>query len=1070
MSRKELLASVMAVALIAMTGCGGGGGGGASPTPTPPPVTSGTVSGVAAKGLLLNALVSFYSVTNGVVSTTAITSVRTDAKTGAFSTSVASSGPVVVTVTTDATTQMLDEISGTAIAAPTGLVLHTAFDSVTNLQPISVTPLTELAYDIAKSASGGFTTTNIDSANNAVSTAFLAGAPVLYTQAIDIANFASATPAQQEQAKFLVALSVAANEGIATGSSGSVCATTYSANIVCLIGGLGNLLSISSSGVVTLTSAANYISSAYTSIDSGTVTIDGGKLPSALGLNIATAAETAFLKAVAKQAPLPGYNPGADPLANTKALVANIRMNIVDQASTKTFGYAPTLTALQNDYKANVNPIASNTSSLLGSAYKAARLIEFGTTSTATLGTPTQNIGNPIAIAADASGNFYVVNQYFTIAKVTASGAATLYAGQPGVSGSADGPAAQATFTNPTAIAVDSSGNVYVADNDTIREITSAGVVTTIAGQPGVAGNTDGTRSAASFFDPSALAVDGAGNVYVADSGNSAIRVVAPGGVVTTLPVAPPSVLSFMLGITIDGAGNLYVIENNTVQKITPSGVVTLLAGGGGYGDLDGPGATAEFGYATALTIDGAGNLYVVDTGNAAVRKITPAGVVSTLAKTKYNDRATATGSFGELTGIALDPSGNVYVADYAHSSIQEVTTAGVITTFVHSASNYQGACGYDPVGLNTAANVALCRYGLDDGQILLTVTQTAAGSFTLDTQALTSSTVQGASYNQILNGNGVTYSINKSIPALQSTFTYATSASGAQSAAFSGPYYVNSTGGKVQGTIGAAESSDWNQATGTGSISVSGTLSGGAGGVSLVNATIGSDSVITVQNIQRLVSGATLVSTSSPAITISGILDLSQFTTNAFSYAVKANIGAPIYDKSKALALPGTTSVTGSITQITADGSIPLFSGSIGVSFAGLPTFDATKPISATNYFTAQAQVSGTLSFTGGRVLTVSATANGTQQVATPALPDSISVSYSYVTPSGTAELSATGKYDATDGYSGTITNNSGVVIAVANPIGGTLTGTVTANGTSTATIKGAFIYYSDGTSESLL
>src|SRR5271157_5553196 len=164
----KITASATAAACLLLTACGGGGGGGAT-TPTPTPVPSGTVSGVAAKGLLLNGIVSFYSVTNGVASTTAVTFVRTDAKTGAFSTTVSSAGPVVVTLTTDASTQMLDELSGMPVAAPPRLILHAVFDSVTNLQPIAVTPLTEMAYDIAKKSAGGLTTANIDAANSAVS-------------------------------------------------------------------------------------------------------------------------------------------------------------------------------------------------------------------------------------------------------------------------------------------------------------------------------------------------------------------------------------------------------------------------------------------------------------------------------------------------------------------------------------------------------------------------------------------------------------------------------------------------------------------------------------------------------------------------------------------------------------------------------------------------------------------------------------------------------------------------------------------------------------------------------------
>jgi hypothetical protein len=1063
---KQISNLLLVTACLALSACGGGGGGAAAPVPTPVP--SATVTGVAAKGLLLNGIVSFYSVTNGVAGTTVLTSVRTDAKTGAFSATVSSAGPVVVTLTVDPTTQMLDELSGVAIAAPTSLVLHTVFDSVTNLQPIAITPLTEMAYDIAKASAGALTTTNIDAANNAVGVTFLAGASVLYTQPIDVKNYASATAAEQEQEKLLVALAVAANQGIAIGSSRSPCAGSYSANIVCLVGGLGNLLTINSSGVITLASGATYISDAYTSIDSGTVTIDGGKAPSALGLNVVTAAETSFAKVVAKQAPLPGFDAGANPLANTKALFANIRTNILDQATTQTFGYAPTLAALENDYKTNVHPVASNTSSILSSAYWAVQLIQLGN---GALGAASQYIGNPGAIASDSAGNLYIVNSNETIVKATGSSVVP-FAGQAGVIGSANGPGAQASFTQLSAITVDSVGNVYVADNYAIREITPAGVVSTIAGQPGVPGSIDGTGSAASFAGPSAISVDASGNVYVADAGQ-AIRIVAPGGVVSTLTLTT-SLSGYVTGIAVDGSDNMFVTEyTGIVQTITQAGVVSTLAGQLGInGYKNGAGSMAEFSWAsTAVTIDASGNLYVVDAGNSAIREITPAGVVSTLIQTSPRGSPTALTSFGSLTGIALDPSGNVYVADSSHNSIQEINTAGAITTLVHGVANYQDGCGYDPAGLNTATNVVLCRYGLAQNQILLTVTQTATNTYSLQTQALVSS----GSYNPVdylspLNG----FAVVSTISPLLSTFTWTTSATGAQSGTLSGPYYVTASGGQVQASLSAAESSNWNATTDTGTITLGGTLSGGTGGVSLVNATIGSDSVITLQNAARLLNSqiTPIISVGSPAVTIAGVIDLKQYITDAFSYAVKATIGAPILDKSKLLALPGTVSIAGSIDQIETNGTVPIFNGTIGVSVVGLPSFDATNGItgiSAANYFTVQAQLDGTLSLPGGHVLTIAATANASQIVPTPALPDSITVTYSYTTPAGTAELNATGQYDATNGYTGTINNNSGVVITVTDPIGGTATGAVTANGVDTATIKGAFVYYSDGTSESL-
>lgn len=1076
MNTKRQISIPAALALtLALTACGGGGGGATNTSPPASSGPSGTVSGTAAKGLLLNAIVTFYSITDGVASTTAITSTRTDATTGAFSSTVSSSGPVLVTITVDANTQMLDELSGKAITAPTGLVLHALVDGVTNLQPVAVTPLTEMAYDIAKALSGGLTTTNIDAANNAVSTAFLGGAPSLYTQPINLKNYVTSTAAEQAEAKLLTAFAVAANNGSATGVGGAACNTTYSANLVCMVGGLSTLVTVSSSGTVTLASAAAYLASAYAEIDRGLVTLEGGQTPSALGLNVSTGAETTFLTALSKAAPLPGFNPGANPLSNTKALFANIRTNIIDQSSTQTFGFAPTLTALQADFQTNVHPIGSNTIAMLRSAAEAAKLIALGS-SNGGEGPPSPYINNPVALTEDSAGNIYVVNGDNTIAKVTGS-TAVLYAGQSGVSGAQNGPAAQASFNSPNAIAVDSLGNVYISDsgNNVIREITPDGTVSTLAGQVGIIGNSDGTGTQATFDYPTALAVDQNNNVYVADNGNSEIRIIAPGGVVSTLNIQPGAscstypyyspggscLFNYVGGLAVDTAGNIYVAESgaDTVQIINTSGIIDTFVGTpyvAGAGD--GSGASVGFNNPTALTLDSSGNLYLVDGNNYSIREVTPAGVVSTPL------HESGSGA-GYLTGVAINPAGGFYVANDTQSSIQEVSSTGALSTLIRSNVNYRKDCGYDPVGLNTPTNVALCRYGISQDYILLTVIQTGTNTYTLQTQPLEN--VFTGPANRITLGRIV----SPTIPALTANFTWTLSTSTPQSGTFSGPYYVNNTGGQVQGTLTAAESSDWNATTDSGTITFGGSLSGGKGGVSLISATLGADSALTVQNGAQLPTYPVtplLTPGASPA-SVSGTLDIPEFNTGAFDYAAKVVVGAPVTDKSGAAAPPGTVSFTGSIDQLGASGSTPLFEGTASVSLQGWSNFNATEPLSATNFFTLQAEFQGTLALTAGRILTVSATANASQVTPTPAQPDSISVTYSYTTPTGTAELSANGQYDATNGYSGTISNNAGVLIAVTYPIGGSLAGTVTDEGTETATVKGAFIYYSDGTSESL-
>ena len=648
MKSNPVAALFLGAACLVINACGGGNGGGASAPTSPPPTPSATVTGSAAKGLLLNAIVSFYSVTSGVAGSTAVASVRTDPSTGAFTSPVSSSGPVLVVVTVDSMTRMLDEVSGAAVTAPAGLVLHTVVDGLTNLQPIAVTPLTELAYDIAKAASGGLTAANIDAANTAVGETFLAGASVLYTLPIDLKNYKSATVAQQEQAKLLAALAVAANAGTAANASGGTCTGAYSANLVCMIGGIGSLLTLNSSGTPTLGTAANYLAAAYASITSGAVTLEGGQLPSALGLNVATAAETAFETAVTKQVPFPGYVAGGSALANTKAFFADVRTNIVD-ATSQTIGYAPDLTALQADAQTNVGPVLVSTASMLSAARVAAQLITTGNAGGGTR-TPYSSAGGPGGIAIEASGDLLVAYANNTIGQLTPAGAYTLFAGIPSALGTSNGPALQATFNESYDVAVDGNGNVYVADgqNNVIRKI-AGGVVTIFAGT-GVAGSADGPAATASFNSPEGVAVDSNGNVYVADTYNSTIRKITISGGVATVS--------------------------------TYAGTAT--PGGGGL--VDGTGTAAGFSFPYDLAVDANGNVYVADTGNAAVRYITPAvspagvGVVCTLAgpagNTCSGSGPTVSAGFSYPEGIAVDSSLNVYVADAGTTTISVITPA----------------------------------------------------------------------------------------------------------------------------------------------------------------------------------------------------------------------------------------------------------------------------------------------------------------------------------------------------------------------------------------------------------
>jgi len=299
----------------------------------------------------------------------------------------------------------------------------------------------------------------------------------------------------------------------------------------------------------------------------------------------------------------------------------------------------------------------------------------------------------PTGLVSDTSGNIFVADTYnHQIRQITSSGVVTTFAGST-TSGNADGTGAAATFTYPHGIAIDSSGNFYVSANAAIRKITSAGVVTIFAGSSsGVSGNTDGTGTSARFMTPIGIAIDSSDNLYVADAGNNNIRKITSLGVVTTLagPISgfasgstngtgsgasfsAPNFLAF------DSSGNLYVTDmsNNMIRKVTSAGVVTTFAGSTTSGSADGTGTSATFYFPSGVVIDSSDNLYVAEQGNNLIRKITSAGVVTTIIGTTTSGSANGVGTAATLygpQGIAKDSSGNLYIADYSNNLIRKVT------------------------------------------------------------------------------------------------------------------------------------------------------------------------------------------------------------------------------------------------------------------------------------------------------------------------------------------------------------------------------------------------------------
>ena len=300
----------------------------------------------------------------------------------------------------------------------------------------------------------------------------------------------------------------------------------------------------------------------------------------------------------------------------------------------------------------------------------------------------------PQAIAFDAAGNLYVAD-YFAVRKVTPAGVVTTIAGKGGVKGSANGSGSAARFDNLCGIVRNAAGDLYVTDchNNTIRKITPAGVVSTFAGKAGVAGSANGSLTTARFDYPVGIAINAAGDIYISDWGANTIRKITPAGQVTTLAgkagksgfadgTGAAARFDNPAGICLDAAGDLYVADNgnDTIRKITPAGVVTTVAGSLGLsGDSDGTGNAASFSSPGGICCDAAGDLYVADTGNYTIRKITPAGMVTTVAgapgyKGSSDGNGLTTASFYYPWGIAVDAAGDLYVADTGNNLIRKIT------------------------------------------------------------------------------------------------------------------------------------------------------------------------------------------------------------------------------------------------------------------------------------------------------------------------------------------------------------------------------------------------------------
>jgi len=351
---------------------------------------------------------------------------------------------------------------------------------------------------------------------------------------------------------------------------------------------------------------------------------------------------------------------------------------------------------------------------------------------------------NPSGICVDSSGNVFVSDSSnHVIRKVTPTGVVSFVAGQVGIPGSADGIGNQARFNWPFGIVCAPDGTLFVGDKDnhTIRKISTTGEVTTLAGAPGVRGSSDGLGGASRFNDPHGIALDQTGVLYVADTGNDAIRTISVGGQVSTLAGQPgdggsadgvgrSARFSAPDGIVVRASGLLYVSDrnNSTIRAVTPAGVVTTIAGQvRKRGSVDGPNTVARFFDPTGLAFDRSGDLLVTDPWNNCIRKVDATGAVSTLAgQGKGNeDGFLGTGRFDWPFDVACDRSGNVYVADLNNHCIRKITPGGYVSTWAGRAGERGAVNGIGTVArFDSPSGVAVDDLGnvyvADDGNFAL--------------------------------------------------------------------------------------------------------------------------------------------------------------------------------------------------------------------------------------------------------------------------------------------------------------------------------------------------------------
>jgi uncharacterized protein (TIGR03437 family) len=323
----------------------------------------------------------------------------------------------------------------------------------------------------------------------------------------------------------------------------------------------------------------------------------------------------------------------------------------------------------------------------------------------------------PSGVAVDSAGNLYIADSLNNrIRAVSATGMITTVAGNGTTGYSADGGSATAApVPDPKGVAIGANGSLYISSS-AIRQVSAAGIIGTAAGNGSFSDSGDGgPATAAQLWDPRAVAIDATGNLYISDLSNGRIRKVSTAGIITTVAgngsygysgdggPATAAQLNSAAGIAVDSAGNLYIADslNNRIRAVSATGMITTVAGNGtgGYSGDGGPAIHAELSGPQGVALDASGNLYIAESGNHRVRRVSTAGIITTVAGNGSpgyaGDGGMATSAqFSGPDAIASDSAGNLYVADFNNNRVRKVAVSGVITTVAGNGAMGSGGSG----------------------------------------------------------------------------------------------------------------------------------------------------------------------------------------------------------------------------------------------------------------------------------------------------------------------------------------------------------------------------------------